>query len=187
MLKVNYLNNINSNGYIKNLRLNKLDLSNITIIKPIINFNYNLYYDKLVKLKFHSNINDKKIIYNDDSKIGKIVSNVLSSISNFKIDGLYKNNNLKISSDLDKIVSKSLNKLIQSQINKNKAKLKQLLAQKANIKGIDLSFLDKVNIDLNNLDKSTSSLKQELSKYGKKELQKKLKNKIGNKLKHLLF
>lgn len=187
MLKATYLNEIKSNGYIKNLKLNTLNLSNITLIKPIINFNYKLMYDKNISLNFYSYINDKKVIYNDNSKMGKIISNVLSNINRFKIDGVYQNNDLKISSDLDKIISKSLNKLLQDKINKNKAKLKQLLAKKADIKGIDLSMIDKVNIDFNHLDNSISSLKTELAKYGKKELQKKLKNQIGNKLKHLLF
>ena len=175
-LKINinyFLDNLHAIANLNHLHLKQLSKNFITLYNPIIN------------LASSTNIN--KGILNSETKIfiktdkielqnNKQMNKVLQNIKKFNLNIKIKENNLNISSNIDKLVTKVLNKFIDKEINAKKQKLKQLLTSKVekNITNTNIDKLDLLNNKLNNQQNYLNKLKNSLNNYSKEYLSKKL-------------
>ena len=159
------------------LKLDSISQSNITLTKPIVDINSNIdinknKIDSISKIQIHT----QKVIYKENKLISNALNNIHYITITTKIYGQIDKPNTKIDSNIDKLLSKALNKLINKQITKQKFKLQQLINDKISSqqKNINLNIIDTTNSQLQ-LNKNTiDNLKQQLSKYSKNYLSKKL-------------
>ena len=177
---VNYFKNIKFNLYANKVKIKKLNL-NLFTVSSFANI-------KILGLLQNNIINSKIVCYFYQPKFvskKKFLNNL--NINHFKLVILLKgditNPNIKITSDLDKYLSKIMENKINALINKNVNKAQALLQQKINTK-LKLLNINKLDLSIKKLN-SLENINKTLNNQLKNIIKSKKGNILNNKLKGL--
>jgi len=166
-IKVAYLKDIEYNGYFKNIKLKKIDLDKLTLLNPIIDNNFS---GKNLNAKIKATFKKVKILYKGKNRY---IKDVIESINSFYLIVKIENEKIKISSNIDKILSQKLNKLFKKEANK----AKKLLQKRVN-EALKRANLSEINLDLEKIN-SVESLIENLKKEAFKIIEKKKKEALN--------
>ena len=179
-LHAQYLKDVQFDGSVDDIKVKKMVFGELAILHPVINSDFNGVYDNDLTLNSIIVFNGAKVVYKKNDKFSKIINNVLSSVTKFKVYVKVQGKNISVSSDLDKIISKALLKVYKAELQKQEKRAFAILNKKIN------SQLKKYNLDAIDSDiksfKDMKSYLNKLLKSAQKELVKKEKNNIKNKI-----
>jgi len=189
-----YLKEIKFNGYGKKIQLKNVDID-FANINALLNTKINgTLVNNITNTKIVSNLENVKFIKIKEN-IKKILGDSLSSVKKFTIiadiNGNLNSPKIKISSDLDNILSKMLKSQIHKLINKEEKRTEKILNDKIkeSLKKINPKILD-LNLkklhNLENIKELINKKSENIIKNKKNSLKKKAINKIKNKGKDLI-
>ncbi len=180
LLNADYYDVLKFKGYADNIVIKKLVFNQLRLLHPKINIKFFGIYDNKLNAVVNVYFNNTVIKYISKEKFAKYLNSVLGSVNKFvlrvKIDG----NKTEISSDIDKIISKSFEKIYQKEINLQKQKAFKMLNEKVN-KNLAKYNIKSLNMDIKNLN-DLKSYTNKLLDIAKKEFIKKQKSSIKNKI-----
>ena len=185
-MNVSYLKRIDFNGYGNNINVKKMNL-NFADMDALLDVKTKGFLDQnIINAEIKAYFNKVKF-YNLNKELSNVIKN-LDFIKKFKliviIKGSIKNPEIKINSDLDKIISKMLKSKINGLIKKQKVKAQKLLDEKINssLKGINIDIFDSKITELNSLE----NIKKLVNKKTLDIIKSKQKSSVGGAIKNLL-
>ena len=185
-MNVSYLKRVDFNGYGNNINVKKMNLD-FAKMDTLANVKIKGYLQKEDIFSKISAYFNKVKFYDLNKELSNVIKN-LDFIKKFKliiiIKGSIKNPEIKINSDLDKIISKMLKSKINGLIKKQKVKAQKLLDEKINssLKGINIDIFDSKITELNSLE----NIKKLVNKKTLDIIKSKQKSSVGGAIKNLL-
>ncbi len=185
-MNVSYLKRVDFNGYGNNINVKKMNLD-FAKMDTLANVKIKGYLQKEDIFSKISAYFNKVKFYDLNKELSNVIKN-LDFIKKFKliiiIKGSIKKPEIKINSDLDKIISKMLKSKINGLIKKQKVKAQKLLDEKINssLKGINIDIFDSKITELNSLEK----IKKLVNKKTLDIIKSKQKSSVGGAIKNLL-
>jgi uncharacterized protein (TIGR03545 family)/uncharacterized protein (TIGR03546 family) len=183
-----YLRKFEFKGHIGNIKLKEIAFDKLKILHPLINADFKGEYDKKLNSFGEILFKNVRIVFEQNDKISKLINEALKGIREFKVYvkvyGSLQKPDIKVSSDLDKIISKEISKVYKAQLQKEKQKAINLLNKRVQkeLQKYNLNVDAKIN-SLKDVNSYLEKLKKELIKTVVDKEKNKVKQKVLNKLK----